>query len=299
MMNSRIYLSLRGAAGRVERVLFTLVSRPKRRSNLLRVGIASSVYALLAMTLVLTSCSPVEILAAPAPTLISTITPSITPTIVWFPPSATPSPQLYLTRTATAEMRPGLGDLLVNDNFAYADLWDVATSDKGSATIKDNRLTIGVQPGVYLISLRHELAISNFYAEITARPDVCRGDDSYGLLIRANAVAYYRFALYCNGMVGAERISVGTRQILQKPIPSGDVPPGAPGEVRIGLWAVGNEMRLFLNGRFQFSITESTYPTGTIGVFAHSAGANAMSVIFADPEIQKVTYIPPTSTPSP
>ncbi len=307
MMNSRIHLSLPRLLPRTFRYqsyegagLSAGLRGAKQRSNLLlRVGIASSGYALLAMTLALTSCSPVEILAAPAPTSLPSMTPSLTPTIVWFPPSATPSPELYLTRTATAEMRPGLGELLVNDNFAYADLWDVATSDKGSATIKDNRLTIGVQPGVYLISFRHDLIVSNFYAEITAKPDVCRGDDSYGLLVRANAVAYYRFALYCNGMVGAERISVGTRQILQKPIPSGDVPPGAPGEVRIGLWAVGNEMRLFLNGRFQFSLTESTYPSGTIGVFAHSAGENAMAVIFADPEIQKVTYLPPTSTPKP
>ena len=66
-----------------------------------------------------------------------------------------------------------------------------------------------------MISLRHDLTASDYYAEITARPDLCRGDDSYGLLVRANAVAYYRFSLTCNGNVFAERISVGTRELLQ------------------------------------------------------------------------------------
>jgi hypothetical protein len=112
-------------------------------------------------------------------------------------------------------------------------------------------------------------------------------------------VAYYRFNLYCNGTVGAERISVGTHQILQEPIPSGDVPPGAPGEVRIGVWAVDNEMRLFLNGRLQFSVTESNYPVGTVGVFARSAGKNAVTVNFSNLRIQEVTYRPPEQTPSP
>jgi len=196
-------------------------------------------------------------------------------------------------------MRTGIGDEIIHDRFSYASSWDVAASDKGSAAIKDNRLTLAVQSGVYLVSLRHNLVVNNFYAEITASPSLCRGNDSYGLLVRANAVAYYRFAIHCNSMVSAERISVGTRQILQEPIPSGDAPPGAPGEVRIGLWAGGDEMRLFLNGRFQFSVTESNYPAGTIGVFAHAAGNNAMTVTFTNLEVKEVSYRPPTNTPNP
>jgi hypothetical protein len=192
-----------------------------------------------------------------------------------------------------------MGDEIIHDRFSYDSLWDVATSDKGSAMIRDNRLTLAVQPGVYIISLRHELVVDDFYAEITANPSICRGNDSYGLLVRGNAVAYYRFSLYCNSTVGAERISVGTHQILQEPIPSGDVPPGAPGEVRIGLWAGGKELRLFLNDRFQFSITDSNYLSGTIGVFAHAADKNAMAVTFSNLEVKEVTYHPPTNTPKP
>ena len=119
-----------------------------------------------------------------------------------------------------------------------------------------------------------------------------REGDDYGVLIRANAVAYYRFALSCKGTVRAERISSGTRQILQDWLPSGDAPRGSPGEVRIGVWAAGNEMRLFLNGRYQFSVRNPNYRSGTIGVFARAAGDTPVTVNFSDLVIRAVEYAP-------
>jgi hypothetical protein len=189
--------------------------------------------------------------------------------------------------------------MLVADDFSKKSLWDTATSDQASAAIDDNRLNLSAQSGIYMISLRHDLIVDDYYAEITARPNLCRAEDSYGFLVRANAVAYYRFALYCNGTVLAERISVGTRELLQPSLPSGDVPPGAPGEVRIGVWAVGTEMRLFLNGRYQFSISNPNYPSGTLGVFVNSAGASPIIVSFSDLTIQEINYTAPIATPTP
>ncbi len=233
--------------------------------------------------------------------IILTKTPLPTSTFVWFPASATPSPQAFSTYPPTPEMRPGLGTTFLTDEFSDKSLWDAsrAASDQASAAIEDNRLTLAAQSKVYMISLRHELVLDDYYAEITARPNLCRADDSYGILVRANpeGVAYYRFALSCNGTAGAERISVGTRQLLQAPLLSGDVPPGAPGEVRIGIWAVGNEMRLFLNGRYQFSISDSNYASGTLGVFVNSAGDTPMIVSFSDLTVQRVNYTLPIKTP--
>ena len=243
------------------------------------------------------SCAAMDVLIATPVPPITTETPPPTPTIVWFPPSVTPSPQAFSTYPPTPEMRPGLGTTFLTDEFSDKSLWDTAASDQASAAIEDNRLTLAAQSKVYMISLRHELVLDDYYAEITARPNLCRGDDSYGILVRANAVAYYRFALSCNGNTGAERISVGTRQLLQSPLLSGDVPPGAPGEVRIGIWAVGNEMRLFLNGRYQFSISDSNYASGTLGVFVNSAGSTAMVVSFSDLTVQRVYYELPQETP--
>lgn len=227
----------------------------------------------------------------------ATETPAPTSTIIWFPPSATPTPQFLSTKAPTPEMRPGLNAEILSDDFSDTFNWEIAVSDEASSQIQDNRLTLAVQSQVYMTSLRRDTLLTDYYAEITAQPSLCKGEDSYGFLIRADGGSYYRFALACNGTVRAERVSNSVRLVLQQPLPSGDVPPGAPGNVRIGVWAVGRELRLFLNGRFQFSINDPSFPIGTLGVFVRSAGETPAVVSFSDLVVQEVNYIFPTATP--
>ena len=249
--------------------------------------------------LLLTACSGTgldSITATPRP---PTPTPFQTPTTVWFPATTTPAPQPLRTQIAAPEMLTGLGGIIASDDFSRSSTWDTASSDQGSASISRDRLTLAVQPGIYLTSLQRNIVAGDFYAEITASPSLCRGEDEYGFLVRANAVTYYRFSLTCNGQVHAERISVKERHDLHESVLSGDVPPGAPGEVRIGVWAAGSELRLFLNGRFQFSFTDMNLSAGTLGVFARAAGDTPVTVTFSDLEVRAVDYIPPTRTPNP
>lgn len=196
-------------------------------------------------------------------------------------------------------MNPGIGEAILTDDFSDPALWDVAVSDQGSAAISRNRLTIVVQPGIYLASMRHDLITENFYAEITAHTNLCRADDNYGILVRAQGSSFYRFVLSCNGLVHVERIKNGTKLIIYEAVPSGDVPLGAPGQVKIGMWAVGKEMRLFLNDRFQFSIVDNSFPSGGFGVFARSQGETPVTVTFSDLIVYDVNYTAPTRTPSP
>jgi hypothetical protein len=195
-------------------------------------------------------------------------------------------------------MSPGVGDVIAEDDFSDEDVWDTASSETGSAAISRNRLTLTVQPEYYLSSMRRELPLSDFYAEITARPSLCRGDDSYGLIIRGVGSSFYRFLLSCNGQVWAERISGGTKLTMQEPVASGDAP-AAPGEVRIGMWAVGNEMRLFLNGRHQFTMSDPLFPIGALGMFVRSNGETPVTVSFLDLAVYEVDYTLPTKTPIP
>ncbi len=258
---------------------------------------AACAIAALAMTLFMAACLPVD-LAAPSETPPPTETATATPTIVWFPPSSTATRPIVPTPTGTPDMSPGIGALTLEDDFSDEEAWDTATAESGSASISRNRLTLAVQPGYYLASMRRELPLSDFYAEITARPSLCRGEDNYGLVVRGVGSSFYRFVLACNGMIRAERISGGTRLPLQEPIPSGDAP-GAPGEVRMGIWAVGSEMRLFLNGRYQFRVVDPSFPTGAVGVFVRSTGDTPVTVTFSDLAVYEVDYIPPTKTPIP
>ncbi|MBI5353475.1 MAG: hypothetical protein HZB50_12615 [Chloroflexi bacterium] len=254
----------------------------------------------LATTLLITSCTALDsINATPTPAPTATETPLPSPTIDWFPPSETPTREVFPTNPPTPEMRPGLGATILTDDFSTSTLWDIAASDEASAGIDSNSLLIAAQSGVYMTSLRHDLVLDDFYAEITARTSLCRGNDDYGILVRANGGTYYRFALSCNGKVHADRMNNGIRVTLQPAILSGDVPSAAPGEVRIGVWAVGREMRLFLNGHYQFSLREASFPRGTLGVFVNSAGETATIVSFSDLVIQNVDYVLPTPTSFP
>ncbi len=253
----------------------------------------------LACGLLLTACSGFGLAPVTATPRPPTPTPLQTPTTVWFPPTATPSPQPVRTQPPTPEMLVGLGRVIATDDFRRSSTWDTAASDQGSASISRERLTLVAQPGVYMTSLQRDIVASDFYAEITARPSLCRGMDEYGFLVRANASTYYRFSLTCNGQAHAERISLKERHNLHESVVSGDVPPGAPGEVRIGVWAAGPELRLFLNGRYQFGITDLNLSSGTVGVFARAAGDTPVTVTFSDLEVRAVDYVPPTRTPRP
>jgi hypothetical protein len=196
-------------------------------------------------------------------------------------------------------MGPGIGSVVLSDDFSDASNWDTATSDQGSASISRNRLSMFAQPGITLTSMNRTAILTDFYAEITVNLSLCRGEDTYGLIVRSQGNSFYRFSLACNSMIQAERIKSSVRLGLQQPVLSGDAPSGAPGEVRIGLWAVGGEMRLFLNGRFQFSVTDVAFPSGGFGVFARAAGDTPVSVIFSDFIVYDVNYTVPTKTPMP
>lgn len=266
----------------------TQINADKRRiKNQRSLRLSASLFLLI----LITSCSAMDSLMATATPIILTETPLPTSTTVWFPPTATSTlavDSINKTPTANAELILQLGSIILEDDFSDESLWDIASSDQATSAINNNRLILSAQSGVYMLSLRHEIILSDYYVEITAQPSLCKGEDNYGLLIRASNATYFRFVLACDGTVRAERYSSGNRLVIQKPEPSGDVPPGAPGEVRIGVWAYDKEMRLFLNGRFQFSIIDPSFPSGTIGVFVRSVGETPVVVSFKDLVVNEI-----------
>jgi hypothetical protein len=228
------------------------------------------------------------------------MTPSITP-IVWFPPTETATIAPAATVPATPERRPGVGALMVEDPMTSATHWNAAASGNEPATVSSRGLSLSAQPGgLPVIALHRSAVFDDMYLEITARPNLCRGTDSYGVVFRApNDVASYRFVAVCNGTAAAERVSLGTPRVLQPPTSSSDVPVGAPGEVRLGVWAQGSEFRFFLNDRYQFSVTDRNYLSGGIGVFATASGDSPVVVTFSDLRVYQLETPAASATPSP
>jgi hypothetical protein len=238
------------------------------------------------------------------PTLVPTTAASATPTatVIWFPATATPTATAPQPATPTADTRPGVGDLIFSDSFDDPAFWNTAGSDDASAILTNNRLVLSItQPGPLAIaSLRSQPSASDFYAEATANISLCSGTDQYGMLFRASGSGdYYRFVLNCNGQERVERVRGGVTYPLLNWLASNNVPRGAPAQITLGVWMVGREIRLFVNGTYQFSMTDPVFFAGTFGFFAYANGKSPVTISFSGLSVYSVAYILPTPSPVP
>ena len=247
----------------------------------------------------LTACLPAPTTPVPEPAASETPT----ATVIWFPATNTPSRVPTQPAEPAYDTRPGLGEIILQDDFTDPDAWQTVSTNNTSAAVDRGQLTLGISDGirpVTLFSPRLEPVLRDFYAVITARTSLCRGTDQYGLLVRMMSYNdYYRYALNCQGEVRLERIQGGQAYPLQNWVPSGDVPPGAPAEVLLGVWASGTEMRFFLNGRLQFTVRDPVFGAGGLGVFIVSTGTTPVTVSFMDLVVSQVSYRTPTPSQTP
>lgn len=230
--------------------------------------------------------------ALTAPALVPSQTPlpptatfTSTPTVIWFPATATFTPFPTSPPAApTEEMRPGLGEILLKDDFGLDAPWSTSQTAGSSVLLGDNELTIAVaKEKVYLYSVRQEPILSDFYVEITANPTFCQGLDEYGLLLRYSSPGdYYRFSASCDGQVRLDRVSRSQASSPQPWLLSGALPIGAPSKSRLAVWASGRELRFFVNDEFQFSINDPLLSQGQLGIFARATGDHLLTVSFSD-----------------
>ncbi len=258
---------------------------------------------LLVAMLTLAGCLPA---AQPTPTfrpspMTISPSPSDTSTVVWFPPTDTPTPLPTQALSPTPDLRPGIGELLVEDDFSTSSPWQTGKSAAGSISIVNGELTLAVsQTKGYLESLRAQPTVDNYYLEVTASPSLCRGMDAYGVLLRASgAQDAYRLLLNCSGQVRLERVLHGTAVPIVDWTISGQAPPGSPGKVQIGVWAVGRQMRVFLDGVYQFDADDPLLRSGSVGVFARSASDTPVTVSFSKLKMYTVGLNAPPATPAP
>jgi hypothetical protein len=230
----------------------------------------------------LTACSPAAPEVLSTPTITSTPPPP-TATIVWFPATETPTPIPTEVKVPTPEQRPGIGDLLLSDDFTQKTHWQTSHTDTGNVVFGKGDLTLAVAAAKRgLQSFYYQPIPGNSYLEMTANPSLCRGRDTYGLLLRAESDAsYYRFVIACTGEVRVERYRGGELAVLQDWTPSGQVPPGAPLFLQLAVWMKGEELRFFINDAYQFSVSDPVFKAGQLGVFARTVDQPPLTVGFS------------------
>ena len=161
---------------------------------------------------IISACTPIQTPLPPEPTgTAQPATATPTPTIVWFPPTSTPTFLPTPVVTPTQELSLPFGDILLSDNFSESGMWTLGQTVQASAALGVNELTLALhQPDGYLYSLRQEPLLDDFYLEITASPNLCRDADEYGLLLRVSpSLDFYRFSLSCNGQARLDKYFQG------------------------------------------------------------------------------------------
>jgi hypothetical protein len=212
---------------------------------------------------------------SPEPTATVTATPTVTPT-------ATPGPS-----------DPRIGLDLSNpdyeDNFSVPGRWYNGFEDagvrlvfEGQAFAATDKLTDHII--FYSGSLRTD---QNFYAEIDMTIGPCSGRDAGGMAVRVGGAAYdssYVFEVSCNGQYRLRKfIDFSTVPlVLRNWTSSTAINQGPNATNRIGVFADGDELYLFVNGVLltENPIEDNDYAQGRYGIFASAVETPFLKVLF-------------------
>lgn len=200
------------------------------------------------------------------------------------PPSPTAPPP---TPTSIPEYRLGLEDPLIEDDFESDIGWEEGTSAQGAVSRLNGRFVVSVQgPGSTLSSLSPAEPLTDFFVEIEVHTEICESDDEFGLMLRTGGLgdplqdSHYRFLITCEGAVRASRFLSGAEAPILPITPSTDVLPGAPAVNRIGVSAIGDQFRFFVNDMQVFDLMDGEIPSGKIGVIVRARRATQTTISF-------------------
>ena len=227
------------------------------------------------------------------PTATTTQIQTVTPTIDWFPATPTPTgiPISSPTpRPTLADMRDGVTELLVDDDFTDASLWRTQQGSAGNVAFGNQNLSLAVaKPSTSLTSLSQHAIPADFYLEITLQTNLCQAEDQIGILFWYEADGYaYRILVNCAGQVRLELLQGGRNNVVHDWERASQMQLGSPANNRLGVWVADGRFQLYINDVFQFEETIANDQSGGLAVFARTISSSAMTIRFSDLQVYRV-----------
>jgi hypothetical protein len=181
-------------------------------------------------------------------------------------------------------MHPGLGELILEDNFTSPSGWPNTEDNRTRVVVENGRLNLFTDiPGALLLAPRNSPSINDFYVELSASPNLCEENDEYGLMFRINSAGdHYRFTLSCDGRARVERVFNGAVSIPLDWQIFPNVPSVAPSNVTLSVWALGSELRFFVDDSLLFTTNDTVIFVGRVGAFIRARGEGPLTVSFTD-----------------
>jgi hypothetical protein len=81
----------------------------------------------------------------------------------------------------------------------------------------------------------------------------------------------------------------GEASLLQNWVTSPQIMPQAPLPVKLGVWAAGDELRVFAGNVFQFAVHDPVHQAGGVGFYARTTDGSTLTVHFSELRVQQVT----------
>ena len=243
--------------------------------------------------------TPITIPTQPAPVVTATsaqppatepAAPTANPTN---PPENTPAPTATAvplpTNTPPAtDPRQSLGNPTWTDNFNNDNNWPMGDDKFTQWEIKNNLLVI--KPLNTLDGWRLTWPdLKNFYLEMTAKTESCSNADHYGLIFRVPdkkaADRGYLYGITCDGKYALRTWNGKKMGVLVNWTANSAILTGANQINRIGVMAVGKQIRLYANGVLLKEVQDDTYSEGGFGLFIGSQKPEQMTL-----DVQDVRY---------
>jgi hypothetical protein len=174
--------------------------------------------------------------------------------------------------TAVAgDPRTTLGDPAWRDRFTGTTNWTLGEDSFTEAEIDDERLVLQGRSSIDGWRLTWP-EIEDFYLEGTFRTGTCTGNDHYGLMFRVPdrhaADEGYLLGLTCDGRFWLRLWDGENMDTLVQLTTSADIVEGSNQTNRLGIWAQGDDLRLYVNGKLVAEESDdSLTDEGAFGVF--------------------------------
>jgi len=190
-------------------------------------------------------------------------------------PSPTPTPELTPTSTPETDPRQELGNSAWGAVFEDGtQTWYQYDHSNGKAEVRDNKLVLtSYKANGYDNWSMSYPPMTDFYLEVrfTTGPE-CAGKDRYGIFFRApDSTHGYLYNASCDGAFQVREWNGEEFTELIGWTVSEHIIPGPEVEHRLGVWAEGDQYKLYVNGFQVGEFSDDTYvEEGTFGV-AHAA----------------------------
>ncbi len=215
-------------------------------------------------------------------------------------PTETQTPEFTPTQPApvTPDPNEGLGDIRIDEQFDGSSGW-------GWSYVEDGVVTFRIDSGGVLAAFedsnqgwRISLGPDTFSAgdqrvQLTVQALACGDQDEWGLLYRGeftedSKINGYIFKINCAGQVRVERLLENQSSVLLGWIPVKSVETGSGDENTLMIWAVGDEMRFYVNDIYIETVIDSTYESGEYGIFAQDRTNGNAEFLFLAMRVYRV-----------